>query len=202
MAFYYTDGTTARQHNAGVIFGEGKVTTGTSYVDLRYDQARSAGFGYFTLDLSGIKCDSAEFVLRGLSSANTPSTAGTYQGYYAHGEGGGEINASTSGASNNHDSFRLTGGRDGSSSGRYFGFFRVFIAYPVDSSITDINGARPNVWWQGTMRLSGTSASSVAGGGVNTGSMNYGIRIGTDDGTTNWILGSYVLTGYKEGGQF
>ena len=52
------------------------------------------------------------------------------------------------------------------------------------------------------MRLSGTSASSVAGGGVNTGSMNYGIRIGTDDGTTNWILGSYVLTGYKEGGQF
>ena len=42
MAFYVTDGTTARQQHSGVVFAEGKVTTGTSHVDIRYDLARTA----------------------------------------------------------------------------------------------------------------------------------------------------------------
>jgi len=203
MAFYVTDGTTARHQNTGVVFSEGKINSGTSHVDIRYDQARTAGYGYFTLDLTGIRCDSKEFVLRGLSAANTPVNGGSYQGYFGHGESAASL-ATTGTSANFNDGayFRLSAGRNGSSSNRYLGNFRVFITYPVDSSITALNGSRPNVWWHGTMRLAGTNATHIAGGGTHTGSINYGIRIGTDDGSTNWDRGSYLLTGYKEGGQF
>ena len=56
MPLLITDGTIAREQHTGVIFHEGKITSGTSHVDLRWDQARSAGYGYFTLDLSGPMC--------------------------------------------------------------------------------------------------------------------------------------------------
>lgn len=202
MPLLITDGTTAREQHTGVIFHEGKITSGTSHVDLRWDQARSAGYGYFTLDLSGIKCQGSEFVIRGLSAANTPTTIGAYQGYFAHGESSGSL--ATSGNSDNTNNgayFRIFASRDGSHSNRYFGYFRVNIVFPVDSSQTAANVA-PSVWWHGTSRLSSINASHVAGGGTQTQSMSYGIRIGTDDGSTNWTLGSYVLTGYKEGGQY
>lgn len=202
MPLLITDGTTAREQHTGVIFHEGKITSGTSHVDLRWDQARSAGYGYFTLDLSGIKCEGSEFVMRGLSAANTPTTQGAFQGYFAHGESIASLsNSSTSGGSNNAAYFRIYAARDGAHSNRYFGYFRVNIVFPVDSSQTGANVA-PSVWWHGTSRLNGTNASHVAGGGTQTQSMSYGIRIGTDDGSTNWTLGSYVLTGYKEGGQY
>ena len=202
MPLLITDGTTAREQHTGVIFHEGKVTTGTSHVDLRWDQARTAGYGYFTLDLSGIKCEGKELALFGLSAANTPTTIGAYQGFFAHGESSGSLATSgNSGNTNNGAYFRLSGARNGSHSNRYFGFYRVNIVFPVDSSQTGANVA-PSVWWHGTSRLNGTNASHVAGGGTQTQSMSYGIRIGTDDGSTNWTLGSYVLTGYKEGGQY
>ena len=202
MPLLITDGTTAREQHTGVIFHEGKITSGTSHVDLRYDQARSAGYGYFTLDLSGIKCEGRELSLFGLSAANTPTTQGAYQGYFAHGEGIASLStAGTSDNTNNGAYFRLSGGRNGAHSNRYFGYFKVNIVFPVDSSQTSANAA-PSVWWHGTMRTSGVNASHIAGGGTQTQSMSYGIRIGTDDGSTNWTLGSYVLTGYKEGGQY
>ena len=202
MAFYITDGTTAREQHTGVIFHEGKITSGTSYVDLRWDQARTAGYGYFTLDLSGIKCEGKELALFGLSAANTPTTIGAYQGYFAHGESSGSLATPGNSANTNNGAyFRLSAGRNGATSNRYFGYFKVNIVFPVDSSQTSANVA-PSIWWHGTMRLNGTTASHVAGGGTQTQSMSYGIRIGTDDGSTNWTLGSYVLTGYKEGGQY
>ena len=202
MPLLITDGTTAREQHTGVIFHEGKVTTGTSHVDLRWDQARTAGYGYFTLDLSGIKCQGSEFVVYGLSAANTPTTVGSYQGYFAHGESSGLLSTSSnSGNTNNGAYFRIFGSRNGNHSNRYFGFFRVNIVFPVDSSQTSANVA-PSVWWHGTSRVSTINAAHIAGGGTQTTSMSYGIRIGTDDGSTNWTLGSYVLTGYKEGGQY
>ena len=202
MPLLITDGTTAREQHTGVIFHEGKITSGTSYVDLRWDHARSAGYGYFTLDLSGIKCEGSEFVIRGLSAANTPTTVGAFQGYFGHGESSGLLSTSTnSGNTNNGAYFRIFASRDGNHAGRYFGYFRVNIVFPVDSSQTSANVA-PSVWWHGTSRLSSINATHVAGGGTQTQNMNYGIRIGTDDGSTNWTLGSYVLTGYKEGGQY
>lgn len=202
MPLLITDGTTAREQHTGVIFHEGKITSGTSHVDLRWDQARTAGYGYFTLDLSGIKCEGSEFVIRGLSAANTPTTQGSFQGYFGHGESIASLtNSATSGGSNNAAYFRIFASRDGNHAGRYFGYFRVNIVFPVDSSQTSANVA-PSVWWHGTSRLSSINATHVAGGGTQTQSMSYGIRIGTDDGSTNWTLGSYVLTGYKEGGQY
>jgi hypothetical protein len=202
MPLLITDGTTAREQHTGVIFHEGKITSGTSHVDLRWDQARSAGYGYFTLDLSGIKCEGKELALFGLSSANTPTTIGAYQGYFAHGESSGSLATSgNSGNTNNGAYFRLSAARNGLHSNRYFGYYKVNIVFPVDSSQTGTNVA-PSIWWHGTSRLNGTNASHIAGGGTQTQSMSYGIRIGTDDGSTNWTLGSYVLTGYKEGGQY
>ena len=202
MPLLITDGTTAREQHTGVIFHEGKITSGTSHVDLRWDQARSAGYGYFTLDLSGIKCEGKELALFGLSSANTPTTIGAYQGYFAHGESIASLSTSgTSDNTNNGAYFRIYAARNGAHSNRYFGYFKINFVYPVDSSQTGVNVA-PSVWWHGTSRLNGTNASHVAGGGTQTQNMNYGIRIGTDDGSTNWTLGSYVLTGYKEGGQY
>ncbi len=202
MAFYVTDGTTARQQNTGVVFVEGKVTTGTSHVDIRYDQARSAGYGFFTLDLTGIRVQSKEFTMRGLTAANTVATNGHYGGYYAHGESDADLDAGTSSSMNNDAYWTLTAGRTGSHLSRYLGHWRVYITFPIDSSITAVNGARPNVFWRGTCRVSSVDSANIAGGGTAVPSFDYGIRIGTNDGSTNWDLGSYCLTGYKEGGQF
>tara|TARA_Y100000589_G_scaffold331636_1_gene386059 strand:- start:2427 stop:3035 length:609 start_codon:yes stop_codon:yes gene_type:complete len=202
MAFYVTDGTTARQQNTGVVFVEGKVTTGTSHVDIRYDQARTAGYGFFILDLTGIRHESKEFTIRGLTAANTPGTNGHYGGYYNHGETDGTIDSSTSSNMSNQAYWSLTGGRTGNHGSRYLGNWRIYMTFPVDSSITDVNGSRPNIWWRGTDRTSSILSANIAGGGTAVPSFDYGIRVGTDDGSANWDLGSYCLTGYKEGGQF
>ena len=204
MPLYTTDGTTARLHNTGVVWAEGKVTSSTSYVDMRFDTARSAGFGFFRLDLTGIKMEGKELALRGLSSANTPVTSGYFGGYYAHGESDADLDASTSGNSYDESHFKISATHSGQHIGRYHGHFSIYITHPVDSSITtgSVNGSRINVYWRGTMRLSSILAANIAGAGTCTGSCDYGIRIGTHDNSSNWDLGSYCLTAYKEGGQF
>jgi len=202
MAFYVTDGTTARQQHSGVVFAEGKVTTGTSHVDIRYDLARTAGYGFFILDLTGIRFQSKDFTLRGLTAANTPATNGHYGGYYAHGESDSDLDAGTSDNMSNQAYWSLSAGRTGNHSTRYLGNWRVYLTFPVDSSVTGVDASRPNIWWRGTCRVSTINSANIAGAGTATGQNDYGIRIGTDDGSTNWDLGSYCLTGYKEGGQF
>ena len=200
MALWTTDGTTARQHRSGVVWAEGKVTSDTGYVDMRFDTARSAGFGFFRLDLTGIEMEGKELALRGLSSANTPVTNGYFGGYYAHGESDADLDAGTSDRMHSNSHFRISASKSGDHASRYFGHFSIYITHPVDSSQS--GKSRINVYWHGTMRVSGVLASSIAGGGVCTGSCDYGIRIGTHDNSSNWGLGSYCLTAFKEGGQF
>ena len=90
MPLLITDGTTAnlelRMQQILVLFFQQKMkdlrfdgnnfrntrwcssTSTNNGVYLRWDQARSAGYGYFTLDLSGIKCvqgNVQNFALRG-----------------------------------------------------------------------------------------------------------------------------------------
>ena len=202
MPLYVTDGTTSRQHRSGVVWAEGKVTSATSYVDMRYDTARTAGFGYFRLDLTGMRFESKQLALWGLSSAGTTITTGYFGGYYAHGENDADLDAGTSDRMSSTQFFRISADRNGEHAGRYLGNFTVHITYPVDSTIIGANGARPNVYWHGTCRVCSILASSIAGGGVCTGSADYGIRIGTHDGSNNWTLGSYCLTAFKEGGEF
>ena len=203
MPLYTTDGTTARPHKSGVVWAEGKVTSSTGYVDMRFDTARSAGFGFFKLDLTGIRLEGKQLALRGLSAANTPVTSGYFGGYYAHGENDADLDANTSDRMHSQTHFKISADRSGEHAGRYLGHFSIYITHPVDSSITgSVNGSRINAWWRGTMRVSSILACNIAGAGTCTGSCDYGIRIGTHDNSANWDLGSYCLTAYKEGGQF
>ena len=203
MPLYTTDGSTARLHRSGVVWAEGKVTSSTGYVDMRFDTARSAGYGFFKLDLTGIRIQGKQLALRGLSAANTPVTSGYFGGYYAHGEADADLDAVTSDRMHSQTHFKISADRSGEHGGRYLGHFSIYITHPVDSSITgSVNGSRINAWWRGTMRVSSILACNIAGAGTCTGSCDYGIRIGTHDNATNWDLGSYCLTAYKEGGQF
>ena len=202
MPLLITDGTTSRQQRTGVVWAEGKVTSDTGYVDMRFDTAISAGYGFFKLDLTGVEIEGKQLALRGLSAANTPVTTGYYGGYYAHGENDADLDAGTSDRMFGHSYFYISADRSGEHANRYFGHYSIYIIRSVDSSQTGVNAARINVFWQGTMRCSSVLASSIAGGGVCTGSCDYGIRIGTHDNSTNWGLGSYCLTAFKEGGQF
>ena len=202
MPLYTTDGSTARLHRSGVVWAEGKVTSSTGYVDMRFDTARSAGYGFFKLDLTGIRIQGKQLALRGLSSANTPVNSGYFGGYYAHGENDADLDAVTSDRMHNQSHFKISADRSGEHSSRYLGHFTIYITHPVDSSITGANGSRINAYWRGTMRVSSILACNIAGAGTCTGSCDYGIRIGTHDNASNWDLGSYCLTAYKEGGQF
>ena len=204
MPLLITDGTTARQQRTGVVWAEGKVTSDVAYKDMRFDTARSAGYGFFKLDLTGIEIDGKQLVLQGLSAANTAVSSGYFGGFYAHGESSNfpHLGSTTSNRMHSQSFFRISADRTGDNAGRYFGNFTIYITHAVDSSQTNVNAARINGYWQGTMRVSSVYAASIAGGGVCTGSCDYGIRIGTDDGSSNWGLGSYCLTAFKEGGQF
>ena len=204
MPLYTTDGTTARLHNTGVVWAEGKVTSSTGYVDMRFDTARNAGFGFFRLDLTGVRMEGKQLALRGLSAHNTPVTSGYFGGYYAHGENDGDLDGGTSSSMHSQSHFRISASKSGQHATRYLGHFSIYITHPVDSSITTgtVNGSRLNVYWHGTMRVSDVLASSIAGAGTCTGACDYGIRIGTHDNSSNWGLGSYCLTAFKEGGQF
>ena len=56
MPLYQTDGSTARNIESAVVWRQGAVTSGTAYVDLQYSDARNAGYGFFKLVLSGVRC--------------------------------------------------------------------------------------------------------------------------------------------------
>ena len=202
MPLLVTDGTTSRQQRTGVVFAEGKITSATSYIDLDWRAARTAGYGYFTLDLQNVEFESDQLALWQLSAANTPVTSGYFGGYYCHGENDADLDANTSDRMHSLSHFKISASRNGEHASRYFGHYSIYIIRSVDSSQTAVNAARINVFWQGTMRCSSVLAASIAGGGVCTGSCDYGIRIGTSDNSSNWGLGSYCLTAFKEGGQF
>ena len=73
----------------------------------------------------------------------------------------------------------------------------------MGSNITNIAGAYPTVWWQGSHRISSVLAANMQGGGVNNQfNAHYGVRFGTNDGSTNMDRCNYILTAYKEGGEY
>ena len=147
--------------------------------------------------------------LWGLRSAGTPETAGYYGGFFNHGEAAGSLAQDTgtgyplSGAMNNNGYFAITAGRDGAEGGVYLGHYTIYIADPIHSSITGVNGAYPNVWWHGTHRTTATLAANISGGGVNNRfNSHYGVRFGANDGSTAMDRCTYVLTAYKGGGGY
>ena len=113
MPLLVTDGTTSRQQRTGVVWAEGKVTSDTGYVDMRFDTAISAGYGFFKLDLTGIEIEGKQLALRGLSAANTPVTSGYFGGYYAHGENDADLDAGTSDRMHSQSHFKISADRSG-----------------------------------------------------------------------------------------
>jgi hypothetical protein len=209
VALIQTDGTTARTIESAVVWRQGVVSTGTAYVDLQYSDARTAGYSFFKLVLSGVRCPSKNFALWGLRSAGTPETAGYYGGVFNHGESAGSLAQDTgsgyplSSAMNNNGYFSITAGRDGAEGNVYLGHYTIYITDPVASAITGINGAYPNVWWHGTHRTAHTLAANISGGGVNNRfNSHYGVRFGAHDGSTAMDRCTYVLTAYKGGGGY
>ena len=204
MPLLVTDGTTAREQRTGVVFAEGKITSATSYIDLDWRAARTAGYGYFTLDLQNVEFENDQLALWQLSAANTPVTSGYYGGYYAYGEADSDLDANTShsmnGSSSNGGWFKLSANNNGAHIGRYYGNFTIYAIFSVDSSQTSGNTARISTYWKGTSRVANVLAASISGGGVCTGGADYGLRFGCVSQTMS--LGSYCLTGFKEGGQF
>ena len=106
------------------------------------------------------------------------------------------------GSSSNGGWFKISANNNGAHAGRYLGNFTIYVIFSVDSSQNSNNTARCSTYWKGTARLAGTLAASVSGGGVCTGGADYGLRFGCAGGTQTMSLGSYCLTGFKEGGQF
>ena len=201
MALFVTDGTTARQQRTGVVFAEGKISSAVAYIDVDWRAARTAGYGYFTLDIQNVEFESDELALWQLSAANTPVTTGYYGGFYADGESDADLDAGTSHSMVSSAYFKLSANNNGDHLNRYFGNFTIYAIYSVDSSQTNNNTARVSTYWKGTSRVSSVDAASISGGGVCTGGADYGLRFGTGGGST-MSLGSYCLTGFKEGGQF
>ena len=207
MPLYQTNGTTARTIESAVVWRQGVVSSSTAYVDLQYSDARTAGYSFFKLVLMGVRIPSKELVMWGLRSAGTTETNGYYGGIFAHGEGGAHLsNISHSASFNNHNFFPLSANRTGTELGVYLGHYTIYISDPIASAITGIpnnGGAFPTVWWQGSHRLSTVLAVNLQGGGVNNRfNSHYGVRFGTHDGSTNLDRCTYILTAYKEGGQY
>jgi len=207
MPLYQTDGSTARNIESAVVWRQGVVSSGTAYIDLQYSDARTAGYGFFKLVLQGVRIPTKELVLWGLRSAGTPETAGYYGGVFAHGENGAHLSTqSHSDRFHNHNFFPLSAKRNGEEASVYLGHYTIYISDPIASAITSIpsgGGAYPTVWWQGSHRVSSVLAVNLQGGGVNNRfNSHYGVRFGTHDGSTNMDRCTYILTAYKEGGQY
>ena len=200
MPLYQTDGSTARNIESAVVWRQGTISSGTAYVDLQYSDARAAGYGFFKLVLLGVRIPTKVLALWGMQNSSTVTTAGYYGGVFAHGENDAHLSTQTnSNTFNNYSYFPITALRNGEESNIYLGNYTIYISDPVGSNITGINAAYPNVWWQGTHRVSSILASNIQGGGVNNRrNARYGVRFGTHDGSTSMDRVSYVLTAYKE----
>ena len=205
MPLYQTDGTTARNIESAVVWRQGTISSGTAYVDLQYSDAKSQGYGFFKLVLLGVRIPSKELGLWAMQNSSTVTTTGYYGGVFAHGEIDGmkHINSTTSNRFHNHQFFPISCFRNGEEGNIYLGDYTIYISDPVGSNITGINAAFPTVWWQGSHRISSVLSANMQGGGVNNQrNGSYGVRFGTNDGSSNMDRCQYILTAYKEGGQY
>jgi len=197
MALMWTNGTTSKKERGpGVLWADGYSSSAVTHVDIVYNDARTAGFDKFIIEIYDLEINGYYPVLTPLTSANTVSTAGCYGGYTINGEGQGDI--TTYDASfNNRRGFPISAVRNGLELGYYKGHYTVNVSDPVLPSNT--NSAYPNVWWTGTHRLNGVFASNIVGGGVhNQFNAHYGLRLESNDAGNARILEyGYALYAYR-----
>jgi len=192
MPLMWTNGTTSKvERGPGILWQEGYSTSAVSHVDIVYNDARTAGFDRYTIEIYDLECNGYHPLLTPLKSSGTVEAGGCYGGYEIYGEGG----VGTTGANfNNRRGFPISGLRAGTELGNYKGHYTFHISDPVTP--TNTGSAYPNVWWHGTHRVSGTLATRCAGGGVNNKfSSHYGIRLETND-TSNARITEYGFALY------
>jgi hypothetical protein len=160
-----------------------------------YDDARTAGFDRFTIEIYDLEMNGYHPLLTPLKSSGVVEAGGCYGGYEIYGEGG----VGTTGTNfNDRRGFPISGLRAGTELGSYKGHYTIHVSDPVLPSNT--NSAYPNVWWHGTHRVSGTLATRCAGGGVNNKfNSHYGLRLVTNDPTNNRITEyGFALYAYRD----
>tara|TARA_B100001094_G_scaffold73894_1_gene70269 strand:- start:1615 stop:2211 length:597 start_codon:yes stop_codon:yes gene_type:complete len=192
MPLMWTNGTTSKvERGPGILWQEGYSTSAVSHVDIVYNDARTAGFDRYTIEIYDLECNGYHPLLTPLKSSGTVEAGGCYGGYEIYGEGG----VGTTGANfNNRRGFPISGLRAGTELGNYKGHYTFHISDPVTP--TNTGSAYPNVWWHGTHRVSGTLATRCAGGGVNNKfNSHYGIRLETND-TSNARITEYGFALY------
>lgn len=197
MALYWTNGSTSKKERGpGVLWADGYSSSAVSHVDIVYNDARSAGFDKFVIELYDIEINGYHPLLTPLTAANTVSTSGCYGGYAVNGEGDGNIGGYDA-SFNNRRGFPISAIRDGLELGNYKGHYTVHVSDPVLPANT--NSAYPNVWWTGTHRIATTLASNIIGGGVhNRFDAHYGLRLESNDASNNRILEyGYALYAYR-----
>lgn len=197
MPIYITDGTTAKKlEGHGVVWSSGYSTTDVSHFDVEYSSARSAGYGRFVIELHNVQVNGYALLMTPMTGSNAVSGSGCYGGYYAHGEGDGNI-AGYDASFNNRRGFPISALRTGLELGSYMGNYTINIGDPTQGT----TNAYPNVWWQGTHRIGSTLASSIAGAGVhNQFNSHYGVRFETTDPSNSRILEyGYTLYALRSG---
>ena len=202
MALYVTDGSTARLTDPGIIWGQGNVQSATAYVNFEYGTARTAGYGLFNLQLSNLDVTSYQAILVPMQNSSTVETGGCYGGIFAHGEGDADLDSATSDSFNNFRGFPLSAKRTGAESNNdYLGHYNIWISDPTVAPTGTDFASYPNVWWQGTHRLSTVLASNVQGGGTNNRwNSHWGMRLETNDPSNNRIQSvTWKLMAYKNG---
>ncbi len=202
MALYVTDGSTSRTVDPGIIWRQGNVQSSVNNVDIEYSSARDAGYGLFNLQLSNVDVSGYQLVATPMKSSGQIETAGSYGGIFAHGEGDSDLDAATSDSFNNNRGFPITAKRTGEESNNdYLGHYSIWISDPTVPPTGNDYASYPNLWWQGTHRLSGVLASNVQGGGTNNKwNSHYGIRLETNDwGNARIQSVTYKLLAYRNG---
>lgn len=196
MALMWTNGTTSKEERGpGILWQEAYSTTATSHVDIVYNDARTAGFDRFTIEIYDLECTGYHPLLTPMTGSNAISTNGCYGGYEVYGEGGvGSLGTNY----NNRRGFPISGIKDGAELGSYKGHYTINVSDPVNNS--GQSSAYPSVWWHGTHRLNTSFASRIGGGGVhNKFNSHYGLRLETNDPSNNRIIEyGYALYAYRD----
>ena len=202
MTLYVTDGSTARTVDPGIIWGQGNVQSAVSHVNVEYGTARTAGYGLFHLQLSNVNVSGYQLIATPMKNSTTVETGGCYGGFFAHGEGDADLDASTSDRFYDNRGFPISASRTGEEAGNdYLGHYNIWISDPTVPPVGVDYASYPNLWWQGTHRLSTVLASNVQGGGTNNKwNSHWGIRLETNDPTNNRIVSvTWKLMAYKNG---
>jgi hypothetical protein len=175
--------------NAMVLLASGDSETDTSHVDITFADFKTAGYYHFKIFLTDIYVhDSYSLRLYPMITASN-FASGMYGGYYSFGESQGVITYNDSNFNATAYIPLATEKTTTSVDGTYRGNFEI------DYSIREASISRPNVWWQGIMRIDSVNSAHISGACLGTASATYGVRLSTNASGSG--SGANGLLGYE-----